>query len=215
MERIGEGLCGQFIGLNAFQRIGRFKGKADIMEVKSFQNAQMIFGGFDHRFFRVLIFTVKTAGIDADTDRDMPFFAGSYDLFDLVFVFDIARIETDLIGAVGDGFQCEIGIEMNVADQRDGNSFLDLFHRFGVFHIEYGDSDDFAAGFFQSFDLTDCRFDIFCFGVCHRLDDYFILTADLNTADLDRPGFCSFHTFIIKQKAVSDAHSFERQCIHR
>ena len=107
------------------------------------------------------------------------------------------------------------GIDEHLAVQLGESRFHQFRHRFGVFHIEYGDSDDFTAGFFQSFDLADCRFDIFCFGVCHRLDDYFILTADLNTADLDRPGFCSFHTFIIKQKAVSDAHSFERQCIHR
>ena len=200
MQRVREGGGCQLIGFDAFQRIGGLERKTDVMEVKRFQDPQMILCGFDHRFFGVLVFPVQASGIDADTYGHVSFFAEFNDLFDLIFILNVARIETDLVGSRANCLQGEIGIEVDIADQRDTDLFLDLFYGFGILHIEDRDTDDLTACIFELADLFYGRFYVFGLGVGHRLDHDFVLSADLYTADIDGSGFSSVHIFILHQK---------------
>ena len=53
--------------------------------------------GGDHALVYKFVFLVEASGVDADADRDTALLAQLRDLPDLVFVFDIAGIETDLV----------------------------------------------------------------------------------------------------------------------
>ena len=73
------------------------------------------------------------------------------------------------------------------------NLFTDKRNRSGVFFIKNGSTDELASVFFQFQDLGDGAFDILGRHIGHRLQNAFVLAADLQAADINRSGFGTFY----------------------
>src|SRR5437879_2266356 len=69
---------------------------------------------------------LQTAGVDADPHGNAFILGFADDLTVTIVTADIARINADLIDRVIEGRQRHLVIEMNVANERDMDAFLDF-----------------------------------------------------------------------------------------
>lgn len=101
------------------------------MEVVFFEQFDLAEGGGDESLGVVVsvffdnIFG-EGAGVDADADGNAGIFGGFGDLGDFPVGSDVAGIDADFIDALFDGFQREFVFEVNIGDERQGDSFFDF-----------------------------------------------------------------------------------------
>ncbi|MNC35247.1 hypothetical protein D3C75_837230 [compost metagenome] len=166
------------------------------MEIKFFQNSDMIQGAFNHGFRgRIAVFLQEMAlqgtGIDADTDRNAFFLTGFDNCFDFVPASNVTRIDAHLVDAVLYRQQSQLIIKMNIRHQRNMNPRLNLLNCCCRFFIVDRHAHKLTARFFQPQDFGYCCFDISCFGCTHALNSNLVVSPNNNPANIDGTGLVS------------------------
>ena len=108
----------------------------------------------------------------------------------LAGISDISRIDADLVGTVFDRRDRQFIVKMNIRYQWDRNLLFDLFQCTRSFLCRNCTSYNIASCCSQSLDLCHSCPHIFCFCICHGLDQDRISASDHPVADLYH--FCMF-----------------------
>ena len=145
-------------------------------------------------FFQQPLF--QAPRVHADADRDMALAAGLGHGPDVFLAADVAGVDADLVDAACRRLERQTIVEMDIADQRDMDAFLDGADGLGRAHVGDRHAHDVAARLLKGKDLADRGLYVPGLGVAHRLDAYGCAAAHGDGADGDLFGVFSLHVFV-------------------
>jgi hypothetical protein len=121
---------------------------------------------------------VERSRVHADTDRDLLLARRICNLFDVLGVAHVARIQAQTVDAGVDSHQCQPNGEMDVGDDRHATLLHDRRQGFGIALVGHRDADDVGALCGKRMDLDERGIYIIGLGRRHRLDRYRRIAAD-------------------------------------
>ena len=195
MERMTGLWYDQLMCFCTHQYIGRFDADDQIVIAHIFDHMHFIQGTLHDPFCRHAavffhqVFFQRTT-VYTDTNRNVSLFGRiNYSLHTLPAA-DISRIDADLVGTVFDRRDRQFIVKMNIRYQWDRNLLFDLFQCTRSFLCRNCTSYNIASCCSQSLNLCHSCPHIFCFCICHGLDQDRISASDHPVADLYH--FCMF-----------------------
>ena len=157
-----------------------------------FKQPDMVQRAFDHRlghrgavFGQNMLF--EAAAVDPDADRDVFGIAGVGHRLDTVVVPDVARVDADFIGAGINRRKGSLVIKMDISHNRNLDRFLDCRNHRGVSRRRHRHPHDLAACGGYAAGLGNIPGDIFNRNVEHGLHRNWVVSADRDIADANRP----------------------------
>ena len=220
MQRVGHHFTQAAVSFNSSRHVKGLHGNLDLVEILLLQQADLPQGGGHHVVHYAVVARLRFAGlgqtvhqvhvageaagasdtahwreaaeIDADADGDVALLGRLHHLAHLVFVAQVARIESQAVHAAGGALQGQLVVEVDVGDERNVNLLFDLRHRLGGLHIGHRRADNLATRLFQLVDLSHRRLHVAGVGFSHRLDGHIGVAAHLHAAHVHRFGNSPF-----------------------
>ena len=195
MERMTGLWCDQLMCFCTHQYIGRFDADDQIVIAHIFDHMHFIQGTLHDPFCRHAavffhqVFFQRTT-VYTDTNRNVSLFCRINHCLYTLSAANVARIDTDLVRAIFDRCDRQFMIKMNICNKWYRNLLFNLLQCPRSFLRRNCTSYNIASCRGQSLDLCHGSLHIFCFCICHRLDQDRISASDHPAADLHR--FCMF-----------------------